>query len=97
MDKKEAIKIITYLITSARGCIDEPKIYGSFRLVDSASKLYSALKTHGLIDDHEIAKVISIIDEKKYSCMFDENEFVEMLDRVIDRLVDVTVSMGKSR
>jgi len=96
MDKKEAVKFIAYLVTSARGCIEEPKIYGSFRLVDSAGKFYGALKKHGLIDDRDIDEIISMIDEKKYSCMFDEQEFIGMLDRVVDRLVDVTVSMEKS-
>lgn len=97
MDKKEAVKFIAYLVTSARGCINEPKIYGSFRLVDSAGKFYEALKKHGLIDDDEIAEVISMIDEKKYSCMFDEQEFVEMMDRVVDRLVDITISMEEGK
>jgi len=44
MKEKEIIKLFTYMVTSARGCIDEPKIYGPFRLIDSISKLYSILK-----------------------------------------------------
>jgi len=44
MDEKEIIKMFIYMVTSARGCVDEPKIYGSFRLIDSISKLYSILK-----------------------------------------------------
>jgi len=44
MDEKEIIKLFAYMITSARGCVDEPKIYGPFRLVDSISKLYGILK-----------------------------------------------------
>ncbi len=91
MDKNDALKHVAYLVTSARGCIDEPKIYGSFRLVDAATKYYETLKKNNLIDDQEIAEIITMIDEKKYSCMFDEKEFIDMLDQVVDKLVDLTI------
>ena len=87
MDEKEIIKLFAYMITSARGCVDEPKIYGPFRLIDSISKLYSILKENTLIGNEEVAKIIGKIEEKKYSCMTDEKEFVTMLDDVIDDFV----------
>ncbi len=89
MDRNSIVKMFAYIITSARGCIDEPKIYGSFRLVDSASKLFYLLKENGLINDKEIEKIINKIDEKKYSCMSDEQEFIDMIDDVISDLVVV--------
>ncbi len=92
MDKKEAIKFIAYLVTSARGCINEPKVYGSFRLVDSASKFYEMMNKQGFIDDDKAAEIITILDDKKYTCMTDENEFIEMLDLVVDKLVDATMN-----
>lgn len=87
MDKREIIKILAYMVTSARGCIDEPKIYGSFRLIDSMSKLYSTLEKDNLIEDEDVLKIIEKIEKKKYSCMGDEKEFVTMLDDVIDDFV----------
>jgi hypothetical protein len=87
MDEKEIIKLFTYMVTSARGCVDEPKIYGPFRLIDSISKLYSILKENDLIENKEVSKIIGKIEEKKYSCMTDEKEFVTMLDDVIDDFV----------
>ena len=87
MDEKEIIKLFAYMVTSARGCVDEPKIYGPFRLVDSISKLYSILKENNLIGNGEVSKIIEKIEEKKYSCMTDEKEFVTMLDDVIDDFV----------
>ena len=35
MNQKDVLKLFSYMITSARGCVDEPKLYGPFRLVDS--------------------------------------------------------------
>jgi len=87
MGEKEIIKLFAYMVTSARGCVDEPKIYGPFRLIDSISKLYSILKENNLIGNEEVAKIIGKIEEKKYSCMTDEKEFVTMLDDVIDDFV----------
>lgn len=87
MDEKEIIKLFTYMVTSARGCVDEPKIYGPFRLIDSISKLYSILKENDLIENKEVSKIIGKIEDKKYSCMTDEKEFVIMLDDVIDDFV----------
>ena len=87
MHENEIIKLFAYMITSARGCVDEPKIYGPFRLIDSISKLYSILKENDLIENKEVSKIIGKIEEKKYSCMTDEKEFVTMLDDVIDDFV----------
>ena len=87
MDEKEIIKLFTYMVTSARGCVDEPKIYGPFRLIDSISKLYSILKENNLIENEEVSKIIGKIEDKKYICMTDEKEFVIMLDDVIDDFV----------
>jgi hypothetical protein len=89
MDRKDFVKILTYIVTSARGCVEEPKIYGPFRLMDTASKMYYMLKDNGLIDDEEIEKIINNIDEKKFSCMTDEQEFISMMDEIIEDLVVV--------
>lgn len=94
MNRNEVLKMLTYIVTSARGCVEEPTLYGPFRLVDTASKMYYMLKKNGLLDDDEIAKVIDKIDEKKYSCMTDEQEFISMMDEVIEDLV-VVMSSGK--
>ena len=91
MNKTDTLRYITYLVTSARGCINEPKIYGSFRLIDSATKFFETLRKNNLIDDQEISEIIALIEEKKYSCMFDEKEFIAMLDHVVDKLVDLTM------
>ena len=96
MDEKEIIKLFAYMITSARGCIDEPKIYGPLRIVDSISKLYRILKENNLIGNEEVAKIIEKIEDKKYSCMTDEKEFIAMLDDVIDDFV-VLLNLNKNK
>ncbi len=95
MEEKDIIKLFTYLVTSARGCMDEPKIYGPFRLIDSVSKFYNLLKENNLIKGEEIAKIVEKIDRKKYSSMTDEKEFVTMLDDIIDDFVALLDSYKK--
>ena len=95
MNENDFIKLFTYIVTSARGCIDQPKIYGSFRLVDTASKLFYVLKSNNAISNDKISKIIDKIDEKKYSCMTDEEEFVNMIDEVINDLVVLVQSENK--
>jgi hypothetical protein len=40
---REFMELIGYLITSARGLIDEPKSYGPFRLIEGVSRLCETL------------------------------------------------------
>lgn len=89
MEDKEIIKLFTYLVTSARGCMDEPKIYGPFRLIDFAGKLYNLLKENNLIKGEELAGIIEKIERKKHIYTTDEKEFIKMLDDVIDDFVDL--------
>lgn len=73
-----------YLLTAARGCVGEPHIYGSFRLLEGISRLadlYS--KTDKLKPDEFLLKAKKEIDEKKYRMMASEDEFIALMDRLI--------------
>ena len=89
INEKVFLKLISYMVTSARGCIDEPKIYGSFRLLDSVSKLYYVLKDNNMIDDNKIEDIVNEIDKHKYSCITDEEEFVNSLDDILNNLIEI--------
>ncbi|AGK62008.1 hypothetical protein Asulf_02045 [Archaeoglobus sulfaticallidus PM70-1] len=79
---KEFFELLCYVLTSARGLMDEPKMYGPFRLVDTASRIISILEKHGIADDF-LAEERKKIDEGKYSVMESEEKFKEFLDRII--------------
>lgn len=89
MNESDIVKIFSYLVTSARGCMDEPKIYGPFRLLDTMSRLFYILKDNGEILNKEIEKIVEKIDEKKMSCKADEEKFIILLDEVIDDLAEL--------
>jgi len=78
------LELVAFLATSARGCIDEPPSYGPFRLIDALSRLIDLPKyATCLKDDIFLHKIKAEIEEKKYSVMFDEREFQDMLDSVV--------------
>ena len=92
MNESDIVKIFSYIVTSARGCIDEPKIYGPLRLLSTMSKLFYILKDNGEISNKEIEKIVEKIDEKKFSYKTDEEEFINIIDEVIDNLVELVQS-----
>ena len=39
LTEDDVFELLAFLITSASLCVDEPKLYGTFRLLDAASRL----------------------------------------------------------
>ena len=78
----ELIKLFCYMITSARGCLEEPKLYGPFRLIDSVGRLITLLDNEGLADDF-LKKERAKIEESKYLVMQDEKGFTKFLDELV--------------
>jgi hypothetical protein len=78
------LELVAFLATSARGCIDEPPLYGPFRLVDALSRLIDLPKYATCLKDEDfLRKIKAEIEEKKFSVMSDTEEFQNMLDSVV--------------
>lgn len=89
LSEDQAFELLTFLVTSARGCIDEPESYGTFRLIDGASRLLGfLLESEGVEDKEFYRQLKEEIDEKKFTQMTDEEGYFQMLR-------DVTAKMGK--
>ncbi len=89
MDKRDILDYMAYIVSSAKGCINEPKMYGPFRLVDSIEKFMNLLTKYKLVDDEDINKVAEKIANEKFSVMTDEEKFIAMLDEVAFDLIDI--------
>jgi len=91
MENKEKIsgdeylfELVTFLAASARGCIDEPHLYGPFRLLDALSKLLDLPKYAScLTEDPFFKKIKEEIDEKKFLVMTDVEGFKNFIDHLI--------------
>jgi hypothetical protein len=79
-------ELALFLATSARNCIDEPPLYGPFRLLDALSRL-SDFPEHvsGLEDDPFLKKVKTFVDEKKFLVINDVEEFTKAAEELVER------------
>lgn len=82
-------ELIGYMLTSARGLIDEPQLYGPFRLIDGVSRLCGFLDEKTGYGDFFI-NLKEKIDEGKFLVMTDTDAFVKLLD---DAVLDYTEQM----
>ena len=67
-----------YLVASARDCLDEPLIYGPFRMIEGVSRMLE-----GLQGDAFLAQMKLEIDRQKYNVMADRASFTLWLDNLL--------------
>lgn len=75
--------LIGYMLTSARGLVDEPGLYGPFRLIDGVSRLCDLLIQEDDENREFYAAMKSKIDEKKFTVMTDTQSFIDLMDEVV--------------
>jgi len=79
-------EIAVFLATSARGCIDEPPLYGPFRLLDALSKLAKLPEyATDLTPDPFLKEIKAIVDEKKFLVMYDVEGFKRAIDEIVEK------------
>ena len=79
---REFFELICFMLSSARGLMDEPREYGPFRLIDTAERLISILEKYGFADEF-LQKQRLKIEEGKYSVMEGEDKFRKFLDELM--------------
>ena len=67
-----------YLVASARDCLDEPLIYGPFRMVEGVSRFIESVG-----DDDFLARAKETIDQEKYNVMGGREQFAAWLDDLL--------------
>jgi len=80
---RDLMELIGYMITSARGLVDEPKSYGPFRLIEGVSRLCGTLAKEQGTDRMFLEELQRTIDEGKFVLMTDPQAFEAMLDRAV--------------
>ena len=67
-----------YLVASARDCLDEPLIYGPFRMIEGVSRLIEAFP-----EDEFLRAQKDVIDREKYEVMGDRDRFAAWLYEIL--------------
>lgn len=76
----EILDILSFMLTSARGLLDEPASYGPFRMADGVSRLCGVLSADGHPDAEFLNTLKNNIDERKFTVMSDMEDFKSLLD-----------------
>lgn len=85
------MELLAYLVSSAAGLREEPKIYGPLRLIEAAERLCRLAADDPATSEERRAglrELAELIDSRKNDCMTDEESFYSMLDEASMRLVD---------
>ncbi len=82
----EHFQLLAFLLTSARGCIDEPPIYGPLRLIDAADKLISMLMEKYRGESKEFQEIRKKIEKARNLVLTNEEEFTKTLDELVRSL-----------
>ena len=90
MNRNDQDRIFTYLISSAKGCVEEPPLYGPLRLLDAYSMLLGMLNREET--DEFYFELDKDIEGFKNKCMGDEKQFVKGLDLTLERLTNYIIN-----
>lgn len=83
-ESDDIFRLALYLLTSARGCLDEPKIYGVVRLLEVLVRLIDLQKTTKQLEpDSFLESMKPRIDRLKILIMENPKEVQERLDETI--------------
>ena len=73
----------TYLVASARDCLDGPIAYAALRMVETVSRLVEASAELPGAGDPFLERAREQIEAEKHSVMADREQFVAWLDRLL--------------
>jgi Family of unknown function (DUF6092) len=75
-----AFRLATFLVTAARDVVDEPAIYGPFRMIDAVDRLIA-----GQFDDDFLREIQPELERGKAMVMTDRDAFLAWLDGLAAR------------
>ena len=83
----QVASLVCYMITSARGLVGEPRIYGASRLIEAARRLISLAEQCG-IRHATLLEVAGQIERYRLDALLDgEEEFTRFMDGLVEALV----------
>ena len=96
VDRDGVVQMMTFLLASAELCTREPYTYGSFRLLDGASRLAGiALQSAADPEHHWLAELKRDIDAHKGLLMWDREAYFGYLQEVTGKVVEHLNSSAK--
>jgi hypothetical protein len=91
----DAYDLLAHLVASAEICTFEPHYYGTFRLIDAASRLAEAMLKASDNEDPWLRDFKNEIDQKKVWMMWDREGYYQFLSEVPAKLAQEMKRRGK--
>jgi hypothetical protein len=89
VSEENLYELLSFLVSSAHLCVTEPRLYGTFRLIDGACRLIGfALGSEQLEDDQFLREFKEDADRRKFLLVTDEEAYFQFLE-------DATRKMAK--
>ncbi len=89
VSEEDLYETLAFLFSSAHILVNEPHLYGTFRLIDAGSRLMGfALEGGALSDDRFLGQLKEDVDGRKFLLMTDEDAYFQLLE-------DATREMAK--
>jgi hypothetical protein len=97
LSEREALELVAYLVSAAELSVIEPDLYGSFRLVDAASRLLTFLAERAPTARRPLySRFREEIDRNKVLMMWDRDAYVEFVERLPRDVVERLLVRGES-
>jgi hypothetical protein len=83
MDEDPLFELAVYLVASARLMLEEPVVYGSFRLVEAAVRIIDSRSRLSLAPDAFLAEQRTLLNDGKLGLVEDPDGYAAWLDGVL--------------
>jgi len=90
--EQHVFELALFLVTAARGCVDEPLMYGPLRLLDAASRLAHLYATTSLLRrDEFLIEAKRKIEQNIDKVMVSDDQFIKFMDGIVSEFADETM------
>lgn len=86
LSEEDVYELLAFLVSSAQLLVDEPRLYGPFRLIDAGSRLLGLVLERGGTESEFLSSFKRHLDASKMLAISDEKAFVEFLNDSSRRL-----------
>jgi hypothetical protein len=84
----DVLELLAYLVASAELCTREPYYYGTYRLLDGASRLAGYVLQSQKPQDAWLREFKREVDEKKGWLMWDRDGYYDFLEKATGRVAE---------
>lgn len=86
--ENDLFDLATYLVASARDCVDEPLIYGPLRMLDGVNRIVQIAESDARFRDSFLSNMGPRISAEVLNVMSDREKFKKALDDLLLEFTD---------